>query len=268
MTEAPPSQQITTEWLSQWTQFSNDAEFQFSAWIAPATLETFRDQNVLECGCGGGDHTLLVAAIARTVTAVDLNTATLARNRMKDFTNVKFVEADLASMTLGQKFDVVFCVGVIHHTDNPTRTFENIYRHLKPGGTMIIYGYAAEGNWPMRFLVEPARRIFVRHLPRWLVYVISVLVTAAMYPVVHTLYRLPIANQLPYYKFFFDFRKLWWRKNLLDTYDKLNAPQQHFLTRKICDTWMTGKRFAQHSISVRHHLGVCWSMYGIKSAAL
>lgn len=148
---------------------------------------------------------MLVAAIARTVTAVDLNTATLARNRMKDFTNVKFVEADLASMTLGQKFDVVFCVGVIHHTDNPTRTFENIYRHLKPGGTMIIYGYAAEGNWPMRFLVEPARRIFVRHLPRWLVYVISVLVSAAMYPVVHTLYRLPIANQLPYYKFFLIF---------------------------------------------------------------
>ena len=57
----------------------------------------------------------------------------------------------------------------------------------------------------MRFLVEPARRIFVRHLPRWLVYVISVLVSAAMYPVVHTLYRLPIANQLPYYKFFLIF---------------------------------------------------------------
>ena len=78
------------------------------------------------------------AAIARIVTAVDLNTATLARNRVKDFTNVEFVEADLASMSLGQKFDVVFCVGVIHHTDNPTRTFENIYRHLKPGGTIII----------------------------------------------------------------------------------------------------------------------------------
>ncbi len=102
MTEASPSQQITTEWLLQRTQFSNDAEFQSSAWIAPATLETFRDQNVLECGCGGGDHTSLVAAIARTVTAVDLNTATLARNRMKDFTNVEFVEAELISMNLGQ----------------------------------------------------------------------------------------------------------------------------------------------------------------------
>ena len=89
---------------------------------------------------------MLVAAIGRTVTAVDLNTATLARNRVKDFTNVEFVEADLASMSLGQKLAVAFCVGVSHHTDNPTRTFENIYRHLKPGGTIIIDGYVSEGN--------------------------------------------------------------------------------------------------------------------------
>ncbi len=86
-----------------------------------------------------------------------------------------------------------------YHTDNLTCTFENIYRHLKPGGTIIIYGYASEGNWPMRYIAEPAQLIFVRHLPRWLAYVISVLVTAAMYPVVYTLYRLPIANQLPYF---------------------------------------------------------------------
>lgn len=64
-----------------------------------------------------------MAAIARTVTAVDLNTATLARNPMKDFTNVEFGEADLVRMNLRQKFDVAFCVGVIHHTDYPTPTF-------------------------------------------------------------------------------------------------------------------------------------------------
>lgn len=61
---------------------------------------------------------------------------------------------------------------------------------------MIIYGYAAEGNWPMRYIVEPAWRIFVCHLPRWLVPLISVLVTTATYPVVQTLYVLPRANQL------------------------------------------------------------------------
>lgn len=268
-TSPPPltQQPKTIEWHQQWLSFANDADFQFHEWIAPATLETFRGQDVLECGCGGGDHTFLVAEVARTVTAVDLNTAGLARSRNLQFTNIEFVEADLATMNLGRAFDVAFCVGVIHHTDNPTQTFENIYRHLKPGGTMIIYGYAAEGNWPMRFIVEPTRRILIRHLPRGLVLIFSAILTAAMYPIVHTLYRLPIATQLPYYKFFFGFRKLWWRKNLLDTYDKLNAPQQHFLTREVCESWITHERFESASISVRHHMAVCWSLVGIKSAA-
>ena len=268
-TSSPPltQQPKTIEWHQQWVSFANDADFQFHEWIAPATLETFRGQDVLECGCGGGDHTRLVAEVARTVTAVDLNTAGLARSRNLQFTNIEFVEADLATMNLGRAFDVAFCVGVIHHTDNPTQTFENIYRHLKPGGTMIIYGYAAEGNWPMRFIVEPTRRILIRHLPRGLVLIFSAILTAAMYPIVHTLYRLPIATQLPYYKFFFGFRKLWWRKNLLDTYDKLNAPQQHFLTREVCESWITHERFESASISVRHHMAVCWSLVGIKRAA-
>lgn len=52
-------------------------------------------------GCGGGYHTSIVADLARTVTAVDLNTAELARSRNQECTNVEFVEADLATMNLG-----------------------------------------------------------------------------------------------------------------------------------------------------------------------
>ncbi len=263
----PAPQTPSSNWRLQWSMFNYGATIQFKEWIAPATLETFRGRDVLECGCGGRDHTFMVADLARTLTAVDLNTAELARSRNKQYTNIEFVEADLATMNLGRCFDVAFCVGVIHHTDNPTRTFENIYRHLKPGGALIIYGYAAEGNWPMRLIVEPTRRILIRHLPRWLVLIISIMLTAALYPIVHTLYRLPIANKLPYYQFFFSFRKFEWRRNLLDTYDKLSAPQQQFLTRQVCDSWMTSERFEAPSISIRHHLGVCWSLVGIKSAA-
>ncbi len=165
-TAQPLTQKKTIEWHSQWLRSGNDADFQFHEWIAPATLETFLGRDVLECGCGGGYHTFMVADLARTPTAVDLNTAELARSRNKKYTNIEFVEADLPTMNLGRYFDVAFCVGVIHHTNNPTRTFETIYRHLKPGGTLIIYSYTSEGNWPMRLVVGPARRILIRHLPR------------------------------------------------------------------------------------------------------
>lgn len=159
-----PHQPKSDEWLTQWTMFSDEERFLFEEWIAPATIENFRGKDVLECGCGGGQHTRIVAEVAASVTAVDLNTAELARQRNSGMTNVTFVDADLAAMDLGRQFDVVFCIGVIHHTDDPDRTFANISHHLKPGGRIIVWTYSAEGNALVRWLVEPARKIGRAHV--------------------------------------------------------------------------------------------------------
>src|SRR5687767_9482620 len=114
--------------------FEDHERFLFEDWIHPATLSDFSGKDVLECGCGGGQHTSLVATYARSVTAVDLNTSDIARQRNQGLSNVTFIEADIATMNLGQQYDVVFCIGVIHHTDDPDATFTNIYRHCKLGG--------------------------------------------------------------------------------------------------------------------------------------
>jgi 2-polyprenyl-3-methyl-5-hydroxy-6-metoxy-1,4-benzoquinol methylase len=109
--------------------FRDEERFLFEEWIAPVTMRDFADKDVLECGCGGGQHTSFVAPYARLLTAVDLNTADIARERNKALSNVTFVEADLGTMNLGRQFDVVYCIGVIHHTDDPDATFRNIWRH-------------------------------------------------------------------------------------------------------------------------------------------
>src|SRR5262245_36588876 len=96
-----------SEWLEQWSMFRDDERFLFEEWIAPRTLEDVRGKDVLEGGCGGGQHTAMLAAVAGSVTAVDLNTADLARERNAGCSNVTFVEADLATMDLGHQFDVV-----------------------------------------------------------------------------------------------------------------------------------------------------------------
>ena len=61
----PAPQTPSSNWRLQWSMFNYDATIQFKEWIAPATLETFRGRDVLECGCGGGDHTFMVADLAR-----------------------------------------------------------------------------------------------------------------------------------------------------------------------------------------------------------
>ena len=254
-----------SEWHTQWTLFHDDVGFLFWDWIAPATVETFRGRDVLECGCGGGQHTDVMATVARSVTAVDLNTTDIARSRNRHHANVEFVEADLAAMDLGRQYDVVICIGVIHHTDDPDTTFANLYRHCKPGGTLIVWTYSAEGNLPVRCLVEPVRKLVLRFLPRRLVLGLSVVVTALLYPVVYSIYRLPGLRWLPYYAYFGNFRKLSFTRNVLNVFDKLNAPQTIFTTAAKCREWFSRERFQHDSIWITPYKGVSWSLVGTKA---
>lgn len=256
-----------SEWAEQWSMFQDNERFLFEDWIKPATLEDLRGKEILECGCGGGQHTLFMAEVAKSVTSVDLNTVEIARKRVAHLDNVTFVEADLARMDLGRQYDVVICIGVIHHTDDPTATFANIYRHCKPGGKVIIWTYSAEGNELVRWVVEPVRKAILRFLPRPALRAVSAITTALLYPFVYSVYLLPVAKALPYYEYFANFRKLSFERNVLNVFDKLNAPQTFFTTRAKCDEWFSRDRFVGDSIAITPYVGVSYSLVGTKIGA-
>ncbi len=253
-----------SEWYQQWSLFRDEERFLFEDWIAPVTLDDFRDKDVLECGCGGGQHTALVATVARSITAVDLNTIEIARQRNALCQNVHFVEANIEIMDLGRKFDIVFSIGVIHHTDDPDRSFERIYEHCKPGGLVIVWTYSAEGNALVRYVVEPVRKVLLKHLPRKALVWLSWMLTLAMYPIVCTVYRIRFLGFLPYYRYFENFRRLSLKRNVLNVFDKLNAPQTKFTTLAKCHEWFSPTRFEQGTISISNYAGVSYSLSGLK----
>jgi len=258
------AQKKQNEWHEQWTLFQDNERFLFEEWIAPATLNDFKGKSVLECGCGGGQHTSFVAPLAASIIAIDLNTTDIARERNRQLTNVRFVEADIATMDMQDQFDVVFCVGVIHHTDDPDRTFENIYRHCKPGGKLIIWTYSAEGNELVRWMVEPARKLIFRWMPHSVLVFTSKMIALSLYLAVYTVYLLPFMSFLPYYKYFQNFRKLSFNRNVLNVFDKLNAPQIKFTTLGKAHQWFTPSHFLGETISIRHYAGVSYSCVGVK----
>ncbi len=264
MAKSQPSARPTPEWREQWTLFQDSEQFLFEEWIAPVTLNDIRGKTVFEAGCGGGQHTSFMAPLAKSVTAVDLNTTDIARERNKAFANVRFVAGDIASLDLGEQFDIVVCIGVIHHTDDPDRTFDNLFRHLRPGGRMLIWTYSAEGNALVRYGVEPIRKAALRHLSRPSLVWLSRAMTAAMYPIVHTIYRVPFLAFLPYYEYFGNFRRLSFSRNMLNVFDKLNAPQTRFTTRQKCEEWLSPERFEAPSIAIRGYKGVSYRLSGVK----
>ncbi|MDZ4845795.1 MAG: class I SAM-dependent methyltransferase [Chitinophagales bacterium] len=250
-----------SEWSEQWKLLQDDELFLFQDWILPNTLEDFKGKTVLECGCGGGQHTSFVAPVAQSITSVDLNTTDIAKERNKKFNNIEFVEEDIANMNLEKQFDIVFSIGVVHHTNSPDKTIQNMKRHVKPGGKMIVWVYSKEGNELVDKIVEPLRKRFLTKMSRPSLLTLSNIITALMYLPIYTIYLLPL-KALPFYEYFQNFRKLSFYRNALNVFDKLNAPQVDFISKERIVSWFNPDEFKD--ISITPYKGVSWSGSGIK----
>lgn len=259
MSNEPQKKQSEWEW--QWSQYPDVDEWLFFDWIAPLTLDDFRDKRVLDAGCGGGQYMSLVAPAAREVVGVDLNTPHIAAGRNRRFGNASVVEGDIARIAFPEPFDVVYSVGVVHHTDDPDATFRNLARLTKPGGRTVVWVYSHEGNFLNRTLVEGAKRLFVLKLPKPVVRALSCVLATLMYVPIFTIYLLPIPS-LPYYEYFRNWRKLTYRMNALNVFDKLNAPLTHFIARDRVSRWFAENGY--RDIRIAPYRGVSWHGSGIK----
>ncbi len=237
-----------TEWHEQWQMFQDEEQFLFCDWIYPYRLEDFRGKNVLECGCGGGQHTAFIAPYAKRIIAVDLNTIDIAKERNKQFDHVSYIESDIAEMDLGEQFDIIFSVGVVHHTLNPEKTVENLKRHLAKNGTIILWVYSREGNFLARCVIEPIRKNFLKNISRKSLLGISRFLTFLLYLPVYTIYLFPLTF-LPYYEYFKNFRKLSFERNTLNVFDKLNAPDVDFISKERVQKWFNEDEYERIHIS-------------------
>lgn len=254
-------QQKQSAWAWQWEHLADDNQWLFEEWIQPNTWETFRSKHVLDCGCGGGQHVSFVAPYAATVTGVDLNALASAAERTQNLKNVSLVEHDIATMQLGREFDVAYSIGVLHHTDNPDISFRNVAKHVRPGGRVIVWVYSREGNWLNERVLEPIKSVFIRWLPRWAVMALALVITAVLYLPIYTIYLLPL-HFLPFYAYFDNWRKLSYQRNVLNVFDKLNAPQTWFISRERVTSWFPADQFTDVHISP--YKGVSWRASGTK----
>lgn len=255
------TQRKQQEWAWQWDKLYDDNKWLFTEWIWPNTLEDFREKAVLDCGCGGGQHLNFVAPYCKEAVGIDLNALESARRNTADLPNVSLVEGDIATMQLGQTFDVVYSIGVLHHTDNPDASFRNIASHAKSGGKVIVWVYSKEGNALNRWMVEPLKELLIHHLPRSIVLAIANILTALIYFPVYTLYLLPL-KFLPYYQYFQNWRRLGFHRNVLNVFDKLNAPQTDFISRQRIESWFPASEFSD--IHISPYKGVSWRGSAVK----
>lgn len=124
-------------------------------------------KEVLEIGHGMGADLATAALQGARVHGIDItqNHHNICKRTMEEVNR----EADLRMGNAGdlpfesESMDIVYSLGVLHHTDNTVRCIGEAYRVLKPGGTFILAMYH---YWSLPHLWIVAKGILTGRLSR------------------------------------------------------------------------------------------------------
>ena len=113
----------------------------------------FEDIKFLDAGTGSGHRITNVAQhytkckfLGLDISEKSLEIANVLKNKKK-LENIRFCKANLMNniSNLG-KFDIILCMGVLHHLSNPAKGLENILNTLKKDGIIFLYLYGKLGG--------------------------------------------------------------------------------------------------------------------------
>jgi SAM-dependent methyltransferase len=152
----------------QWNRYDvaraeeDEATFQVKTGVAPADLA---GKLVLDAGCGGGRYSRLLGSHGAKVIGVDLSAAVeKAHSLCADLPDVQIIQADLLDLPLADAaFDMVYSIGVLHHTPSPRLAFRQIASKVKPGGRLAVWLYRK--NTPLQEWLNTGLRALTTRLP-------------------------------------------------------------------------------------------------------
>lgn len=255
----------------EWTHYSQLTEAdrkEFLAWIHPLTPDDFRDQIVLDGGCGKGRHIALAAEFgAHTVVGVDLSDAVEAAfPNTRHLANVHVIQADILDLPFGAPFTLAYSIGVLHHLPVPKQGFLALASHVQPGGRVSVWVYGKEGNRWIELFVDPVRKNITSRLPRLVTRCLSFPPAVLLYAGLKLLYR-PAATRpwlkraLPYSDYLCSISGYTFAENFWNVFDQLVAPTAFYHSRDEVVDWFSTGGFQRSAIE--QHNSNSWRGTGI-----
>lgn len=168
---------------------------------------------VLDAGCGTGRYSEVALKNGAIVIGVDLSySVDVAFRNAGMYPHAHFIQADLLNLPFPDNiFDFIFSFGVLHHTPNAQKAFENTAKLLKKSGKMSIFVYSSYNKGIV--YTTAFWRFFTTRLPKRVLYCLSHISVPLYY-----LYKIPVLGNIGKMLFVIPMWKDWrWR--VLDTFD-------------------------------------------------
>jgi SAM-dependent methyltransferase len=135
----------------QTTQLDNDEvreadrNFRIKTGLRP---EELKGKLVLDVGCGMGRFAEVATRWGARVVGIDLSAA--AEVAAKNLPDREFValQADVFALPFAaESFDIIYSVGVLHHTPDCEAAVKALGKYLKPGGVLAVWLYSGYNKW-------------------------------------------------------------------------------------------------------------------------
>lgn len=158
--------------------FLSDLQF-YKKW-----LPKNKEAKILELCCGTGRLTVPIAKAGYNICGVDNTSSMLEQAKVKASEaglEINFIEADIRSLNLQEKFDFIFIpFNSIHHlykNEDLFKAFNGVKNHLKEGGLFLLdcfnpnIQYIVEGENEQRkiaeYTTEDGRAVLIKQTMRY-----------------------------------------------------------------------------------------------------
>jgi SAM-dependent methyltransferase len=238
----------------KYRNYSTYAQIEQKLGLSP---DKINGKTVLDIGSGTGANGAVMARWgAREVFCVDLSSAVeAAYPNTRRLSNVHVVQADLFQLPFRhESFDVIYSIGVLHHTSDTAKAFLSLVPFLTENGIIAIWVYADCPDLVQR-LSDRVRSVTTR-MNLKLLYAFCWLAVPIYY-----VYKIPLVGKALFHFLPPISKEPYWEDRLLDTFDWYSPTYQWKHTYPEVHRW-----FQEANLTDIHLLDVPVSMWGRKGA--
>jgi SAM-dependent methyltransferase/uncharacterized protein YbaR (Trm112 family) len=246
----------------QWLRFNaNDTLEDHTVFLSDSQLsgEAIQNKLVLDAGCGMGRYTAIAAGMGAEIIGMDLSKSVLKayeKTRPHPFTHI--IQADIMRLPFRKgQFDVIYSLGVLHHTPDARQAFLQLAKRLKENGIISVWLYGTAGSFAdfKTNPLKPEREHYVKsglaQRLHWLLVslreslynCLRKITTRMNVPLLYMLcYPLAAIGKVPLFRYLTPSVHARWRVRLQENFDWLSPEYQSHHTKEEVLGWCAEAR--------------------------